>query len=162
VEAEDNLLPYLTTEVHGSRLVIGTKPRTNLRPTKPIVFRLTVKNLESLALSGSGNIEAGDIDSKGFVADLSGSGNLTLGRVTAPRFKLQSSGSGDFKSQDVKTDEVRLDASGSGSRTINRLETKELNVDQSASGSIRLSGRSDIQKIEMSGSGSYEAADLDS
>ena len=162
VEADDNLLSYLTTEVHGTRLVIGTKPNANLRPTKPIVFRLTVKNLDNLALSGSGNIETGDINSKGFVADLNGSGNLALGRITAPRFELHSSGSGNFKSQGIKSDEARLDASGSGSRTINNLDTKTLNVDQSSSGSIRLSGRSDGQEIEMTGSGSYAAESLDS
>src|SRR5262245_33626943 len=133
VEADDNLLSYLTTEVHETRLVIDTKPNTTLRPTKPIVFRLTVKNLDNLALSGSGAIETGDINSKSFVADLNGSGNLALGRITAPRFELHSSGSGKFKSQGVKSDEVRVDASGSGGKTINNLDTKTLNVDQSSS-----------------------------
>ena len=162
VEAEDNLLPYLTTEVSGSKLVIGTKPNTNLRPTKPVVFRLTVKDLEALALSGSGNVEAGDLNSKRFVADLSGSGNLSLGIVTAPKFELHSSGSGNFESQGVKSDDARLETPGSGSRTINRLDTKNLDVDQSSSGSIGLSGRSDNQEINMSGSGSYDAENLDS
>src|SRR5262245_5806663 len=162
VEAEDNLLPLITTQVSGARLVLGTKPHTNLSPTKPIVFRLSAKDLEKIALRGSGNIEAGDIDSKGFVTDLSGSGNITLGKVTARHFELHSNGSGDFKSQGVKSDDARLDASGSGSGELIGLDTKTLNVDQSSSGSIRLSGRSDNQEIKVTGSGSYIAEDLES
>lgn len=162
VEAEDNLLPYLTTEVRGSRLVIGTKPNANLWPTKPVVFRLSVKELGALTLSGSGDVEAGDLSSKQLAAELSGSGNLSLGKVTAMRFSLRSSGSGDFKSRGIKSDDVRLDASGSGGRTIDSLDAKGLNVDQTSSGSLRLAGRSDTQEIKLIGSGSYEAEHLDS
>jgi hypothetical protein len=162
VEAEDNLLPYLTTEVRGSRLVIGMKPYTNLKPTKPVVFRLSVKGLEAVSLSGSGDIEAGALNSPQFTAGLSGSGNLSLGKVTAAHFALHSSGSGEFKSLGIKSDEVRLDDSGSGDSTIDNLETKNLNVGQTGSGSLRLSGHGDSQEIKVTGPGAYQAENLDS
>jgi hypothetical protein len=47
IKAEDNLLKYFETQVRGGTLRISTSPRTiNLRPTKPVIFFLTVKELE--------------------------------------------------------------------------------------------------------------------
>ena len=54
IEAEDNLLPYLETNVFGSQLEIGNGEGVWLRPTRPINFFVTVKSLDSLTLSGSG------------------------------------------------------------------------------------------------------------
>src|SRR6476646_6158368 len=48
VTTDDNLLPYIKTEVHGSTLELGTKDMTNVRPSNDIVFKLTVKNLDEL------------------------------------------------------------------------------------------------------------------
>src|SRR5262252_10451573 len=42
VTADDNLLPYIKTEVHGNTLELGLKDNSmmGLRPTKDIVFHL--------------------------------------------------------------------------------------------------------------------------
>src|SRR5262245_33803264 len=43
IEADDNLLPYLTSDVSGNRLTLGTKDNTNVSPSKEITYTLTVK-----------------------------------------------------------------------------------------------------------------------
>ena len=46
IEAEDNLMKFFDTQVRGGTLRISTNPRSvNLRPTKPVRFFLTVKEL---------------------------------------------------------------------------------------------------------------------
>ena len=57
IEAEDNILPLLTSEVSGRRLTLGTKPNTSISATRPIVYRLTVKDLAGIGVSGSPGVD---------------------------------------------------------------------------------------------------------
>ncbi len=58
VEAEEDVLPKIGTEVANNRLIIGPEPRTDIRTTEPLNYKLTVNGLRALTLSGSGDIEA--------------------------------------------------------------------------------------------------------
>src|SRR5512136_2425412 len=40
IEAEDNVLPLLVSEVHGSQLVLKTKPNTSYNTTRPVRFTI--------------------------------------------------------------------------------------------------------------------------
>ena len=55
IEADDNILPLLDTRVTGDELILGMKPNQNINPSKQIVYRLTVKDLNEISLRGSGN-----------------------------------------------------------------------------------------------------------
>ena len=57
IEADDNVLPELTSEVSGSMLTLDTKPGTTVRSLNPIRYRVTVKDLTALSLSGSGSVK---------------------------------------------------------------------------------------------------------
>lgn len=57
VEAEDNFLPYLVTEMRGDTLVIRMKPLFSFKPNRPIVYRLTVRSLEAIRLNGFAEAE---------------------------------------------------------------------------------------------------------
>lgn len=114
VEADDNLLDLITTDLDGGTLRIGTRGsfRTRITP----VVRVTVRELERLKLRGSGDariagVEAGrldlvlegsgDIEAEGRAetvsADLYGSGNIELGRLAAPAFEVSLYGTGDVR-----------------------------------------------------------------
>ncbi len=58
VEAEEDVLPKIRTEVVNNRLIIGPESNTSIRTTEPINYVLTVKDLHALKLSGSGDVEA--------------------------------------------------------------------------------------------------------
>src|SRR5918993_4416238 len=45
IEADDNVLPVLTSEVEDSVLRLGTKPRTRVQTDNPIRYRVTVDDL---------------------------------------------------------------------------------------------------------------------
>lgn len=162
IEAEDNLLQYITTEVKGDLLVIGTKPFTGFRSTRPVIIRLGVKDLDSIALSGSGEIESGAIRSDRLAVDISGSGSMTLAEISTPNFRLKENGSGSFKSRQVDSDEIELVQSGSGAISIDNLEAENIQVQADSSGSIELSGRVNKQDLKIAGSGSYSAGNLKS
>src|SRR5580693_9215027 len=46
ITADDNLLPYLTSDVSGGRLTLGTKENAGISSSSPVLYRLTVKSLD--------------------------------------------------------------------------------------------------------------------
>ena len=48
IEAEDNIIPYLKTEVKNNRLTLSIEPGVGISTTKPINYELTVKDLSDL------------------------------------------------------------------------------------------------------------------
>ena len=58
VEADDNIIDLVKTEVNGSRLELGIKPNRNVSTRQQVVYRLTVKDVHSLTIAGSGKLYA--------------------------------------------------------------------------------------------------------
>jgi hypothetical protein len=154
VEAEDNLLPLLVTRVDGRRLTLGTKPNVNIRPTRPIRYHVTVKELTALGVSGSGKFRVEGVDTHRLTADISGSGSAVLsGR--ADDVRLSVSGSGDYDAARLASKTALVSISGSGSATVNATDRVEADV--SGSGSVRYLGSPTVEK-HVSGSGSIARA----
>ena len=149
ISAEDNLLPRLTSEVSGDALVLGEEPNTTIRPTKPITYTLTVKDLTGLAVSGSGNISVPKLAATALGTKISGSGAITV-NGTAVDQDLEISGSGRYQAEQLTSKTVKAQISGSG--TANVLATDLLDVKISGSGSLTYTGNPQVTQ-EISGSG---------
>lgn len=149
VEAEQDVLPKIRTEVDNSRLIIGPEPNTIINTTEPINYRLTVKDLNALEVSGSGNVEAEGIDSDELAVTISGAGDVEIsGKVDSQDVEI--SGSGDYRAEDLESKEAKIDVGGSGSATVNVSD--ELDAEVSGSGSVEYVG-SPIVNQEVSGAG---------
>ena len=150
VEAEDNLLPYIKTEVQGNRLVIGSKDNTSLNPTKPINYRLTVKDLNSIDLSGAGKINGTGINTPKLAVNVSGAGDITLaGKADSQDINL--SGAGNYHGEDLVSKNVTITTSGAGSAVVQVSDTLDATV--SGAGSVRYIGDPQV-KQNVSGAGS--------
>ena len=93
IEAEDNLMKFFETEVRSGTLRISTNPRSvNLRPTQPVRFFLTVKELEEVTISGSGDIQVPDLEADRFSVDIGGSGdvNFQVGKYLFRPYSIKS------------------------------------------------------------------------
>jgi putative autotransporter adhesin-like protein len=145
VEAELDVLPKIRTEVEDSRLIVGPEPNATINTTKPINYRLTVKDLNALELSGSGNVEVNGIDSDQLAVAISGAGGVGIsGKVDSQNVEI--SGSGDYRAEDLESKEAKIDVGGSGSATVNVSD--ELDVEVSGVGSVEHVGDSTInQKV---------------
>src|SRR4051794_8316426 len=55
IEAQQNLLPELTSVVSDGTLLLGTRSGAHLVAHRPITYHLTVKELVGLSTSASGN-----------------------------------------------------------------------------------------------------------
>jgi hypothetical protein len=149
VEADDNVLPALTSEVSDSTLKLGTKQGTTVRSTTPIRYRVTVKDLTGISLSGSGSFTAQNIDVRALRVDISGSGMATIGGA-ADEQDIRLSGSGRYEAAELRSQRVTAAISGSGEVAV--AVSGELTVDISGSGTVTYSGDPKINQ-SISGSG---------
>jgi hypothetical protein len=150
VEAEDNLLPLLTSDVEDGVLVLGVREGANVSATRPIRYRLTARELNGVSVSGSGSVRASGINAAKFVASISGSGGMDLSGA-ADEMRLTISGSGSYDAAHLRAKSARVKISGSGDANVNASESLEAHI--SGSGSVRYGGNPKVEK-HIAGSGS--------
>ena len=152
VEAENNLMPLLVTTVENGRLRLGSKEKVNLRPIRPVIFRVTVDRLEAVSISGSGDISMPSLRTDALSARISGSGNMRIAGLETARFRGEISGSGEARVAG-RADDVGLHISGSGSYHAAALECRTADISISGSGNATVNASRELS-VEVSGSGS--------
>ncbi|MFB0537093.1 MAG: head GIN domain-containing protein [Anaerolineae bacterium] len=153
IEAEDNLMPYFETEVRNGVLEIGVEDRINLNPTRPVRFYLTVKELDKIVLSGSGDIKAPDLEAERFSVTISGSGNVEMGDLSADILNVTISGSGNLDIAGGQVEEQDITISGSGEYQAGDLSSESVEITISGSGNATI-WATDSLDVRISGSGS--------
>ncbi len=149
VEADDNVLPVLTSDVVDGTLKLGIKPGTSIRSTTTIRYRVVVKDLAGVSVSGSGKIRAAGVQLRSLGVDVSGSGTVAMSGSAADQ-DIRVSGSGRYEAPDLTSEKVAVDISGSGEVIVSA--SRELTVDISGSGSVTYSGDPRVDQ-SISGSG---------
>lgn len=153
VSADDNLLPRLTSTVANGTLTLGVKPGNAIHPTKPIVYTLTVKNLNNMTLSGAGTVKATNITTNALNVLLSGAGNMTISG-SAPSQTALVSGVGNYNARNFPTDTAQMTISGAGNATI--TVNKSLTAIVSGAGSVTYYGSPTQVTKTISGVGSVK------
>lgn len=140
IEAEDNIMARIRTEVKNGTLTIDFD-RENwqdlVNPTKPVKYMLSVKDLTALELTGAGNasldslktsnlslriagagsIKIAKLEASNLATSLSGAGNLDLsGKVT--RQELTLSGLGHYGCGNLESQTAKLTLTGAGGATV--------------------------------------------
>lgn len=165
LEGDEDVLEKIETRVEGGKLIIGRESdwswfnwRSGWDDEK-IVAYVTVKNIDGVYASGSGNIIAQTI-LKGDNMDIrvSGSGNIEA-EISAADVNARVSGSGDLMLKG-KVRSMDSDISGSGKITFDGAIAGRLDIGISGSGRFLASGSADEIKSSISGSGKINAADL--
>lgn len=108
-------------------------------------------NKFNIGLSGSGNIKMKVLNAKAFTVGMSGSGNVYVGGGMVDTVTIGQSGSGDFDALELMAISVKIGKSGSGNTSIGA--SGNLTVAASGSGHVYYKGNPDTKKIASSGSG---------
>jgi hypothetical protein len=153
IEADDNLLPLIKSEVINGHLRIGPD-RVNLHASKPIQYQLKFKNLNALHLSGSLKAEAGPLKTETLALHVSGSGGIEIGTLETSELSTDVSGSGDTHVAG-RARVQRISISGSGIHQASNLECNEATVGISGSGHAALWVKEALT-ANISGSGEVE------
>jgi len=141
IEAEDNILPRLKTEVRSNRLTI--EPDTNIQPTRPINYELIVKDLSALELEGAGSVDASDINTDSLQVTTEGAGNIKMaGEANSQNVDI--SGAGSYRAEDLRSKNAKIDISGAGGAVVNVSDA--LDVDISGLGSVEYIGNPTVSR----------------
>ena len=139
VEAEDNVLPDIKTNVNNNVLTIGFGNHTVI-PTKPIKYYLTVKNLNSISYSGGGKIQSNGLKTNSLTININGAGEGNLTNLNVNTLKIIISGAGRlFMSGNANNQDISI--SGAGEYNANNLTSKTvtLTISGAGKGTIKVS-----------------------
>jgi hypothetical protein len=157
IEADDNIIPLIKTDVFGHRLTIGFKRGYNFIPISKIKYHLTVIDLDEISLSGAGDIDCDDFNTDQLEFDISGVGDIDF-NINAKRVETTSSGAGDI-TLSGKVDSQEIDISGVGKYDAEELESRECSISLSGAGSVTVNTSEELD-ISISGVGNvYYAGD---
>lgn len=176
VEADDNLMQYVRTEVREGTLYLDTNSAgrpLSLRPSKTIRFTVKLKNLDGITVSGAGDVTAdaivaakldiavsgaGDVSidvlkTEALAVAVSGAGNITLSGEAGIQ-TIAISGAGDYVAGDLRSASAAIAISGAGDATLWATDTLEARV--SGMGSVSYYGEPNVTR-SVTGVGSIES-----
>lgn len=174
IEAGKNVMEHLTSEVQGGVLVLGfDMSRWPELINIPIKFHLVVKDLDSIGLSGAGNIEMDKLDTTNLSISLSGAGNISLEDIQASMINTKLSGAGNislsgtteiqqalltglgnYQADDLKSQTSSIQLTGAGNAQV--WVKKELDVTISGAGSVGYYGYPEVTQ-DISGLGTVHS-----
>ena len=140
INAEENLIPYIITEVDNNTLKIKWKKGYSISTNKHILVTVPFKSISKVSLAGSGDVYTD---------------NAT---ITSDNLKASLSGSGDIR-LDVKTGKLEARIAGSGDIELTGI-TDDLSASIAGSGDIELTGITDDLSASIAGSGDVKSYDL--
>ncbi|MEG8945480.1 head GIN domain-containing protein [Rosettibacter firmus] len=149
ISAEENLLPYIKTQIRDNKLKIYNEK--NLSPRRGILIEIYTKELKELNSSGASMIKVSDIKTDKFDVELSGAGNIEL-NGNCEILIARISGAGNLEAKDLKAYDVYVSVSGAGNAEV--YAKNYLNASVSGIGSIKYYGNPKETKTNVSGVGS--------
>jgi hypothetical protein len=158
VTADDNILPYLQTNVSGGRMTIRYQPQISIRTIHQPKLVLTVKNLDELRLTSSGTVNVGPLTTGDFNIDITSSCNLTIQSIQADKITSNITSSGDVNIQGTANSLV-VRISSSGNFVGPDLQVQDANVTLTSSGDVTVWVINNLSaNLSSSGNVSYYGA----
>jgi len=162
IEADQDILSKLTSQVRNGRLIlgfdmpwydwIGWGMEWLFTTNKSIHYRLSLKQVNSVALSGSASLTSSRLQSQALKLVVSGSGKVRLGELQAGSFALTISGSGDIEVSAGTAPKQDIMISGSGRVHTLGVQTEDTHVTISGSGNAQVDASQSLT-VHISGSG---------
>ncbi len=153
IEAEDNVIPHITTKVEDGTLQIGFDRKTII-PTKSIKFHLTMRTIRGMETKGVSNITSEKIDTDNLELGISGTGNIEIQDLTAESVSINVSGAGNLITQgQVNSQKVVL--SGAGNYDGEDLNSKTAEITITGIGKVVV-WATDTLNVTISGTGGVD------
>jgi hypothetical protein len=174
LEGDDNIIPYISTNVSGERLIIEYNTSKCFNHSNNLDLKIRANDLAKLIIEGSGNTHCNKLITSSLNLQISGSGNISFDDLTLNTLKARISGSGNISlSGTTNTSDISISGSGSfgtydllhdtcnatisGSGSIEIAFTNQLNANISGSGNIYYKGdRNKVHKTVSGSGGVYQ------
>jgi hypothetical protein len=175
IEADEELMDDLISEVRGSTLYLGLEEDWFSRLGKlvstiftsseyKVTYILTFVSLEKISVSGKCNLQCDSIHADTLKTSVSGYGNLKFGQIEADELKINISGrgefrgegnanklsinisgSGDFQAPNLSSQTAKVTISGQGNATIRAEESLDITI--SGVGEVKYYGRPKLRQV---------------
>jgi len=136
IEADDNIIPYIVTEISSNKLKIYFD-EVSITDFKQAKVYVKLPKISELKAASSATIK-------------------TNKAIKSDNLKLDASSSGDILLTEIIANSVNIDTSSSGDVKIEKISTKNLDITSSSSGSVKIE-YTEVPKIKLSAS---SAADI--
>ena len=152
VVADDNLIPYIKTEVVNNKLNISLNE--SYSSEEKLVVNINTPNYDEVSLSGSGNINILDFKNNNLSLNISGSGNIT-GNGEVETLVVKINGSGNLMSKEIKSKFATITINGSGDAEV--FASDSISAKINGSGNIKYFGNPENVDSIINGSGDIKS-----
>ena len=152
VVADDNLIPFIKTEVVNNKLNISLNE--SYASEEKLVVNINTPNYDEVSLSGSGNINILDFKNNNLSLNISGSGNIT-GNGEVETLVVKINGSGNLMSKEIKSKSATITINGSGVGKV--FASDSISAKINGSGNIKYFGNPENVDSIINGSGDIKS-----
>ena len=154
ITTDDNLLPYITTEMDGDVLKLDLKE--TIAPTHGIKVALSSPSLDGASLSGALHFDASSLGGATFALETSGASKVTLaGKVH--RLLASLTGASKLHATDLAAEDVELSVTGAGRADVSA--TNLLRAVITGAGKVNYSGHPKSVEKKITGAGKISPND---
>jgi hypothetical protein len=147
VEADDNLLQYIKTEVDGGILNIETTE--GVKSSNPIRIRVTSPEINTLRASGASKVSLAGVNNSSLDVESSGASKITMEGETS-EVRIEASGASSVDAEALKAASASVDSSGASKVSVFAIER----LVSDASGASKIAYSGNPASVEKNTSGS--------
>jgi len=149
IEADDNILPLIKTDVRDGVLYVSNQERYN--SGRAVALRIKVPELIAVSSHGAGDITVSDANSDDLKIESTGAAAVkAAGKVTS--VAISSAGAGDIDTSRLRATKASVTVAGAAS--VNVYASDQLDVTVSGVGSVNYSGDPKTVNKNVAGFGS--------
>jgi len=155
IEADDNLLPLIRTEVRDGVLYVS--PDKGYSASKTVSLRITLPDVENISTHGAGNIKVADVKNDKMEFHSTGAAQVEASGQTKT-LTIESTGAGDIDTSNLKAEKASVRVTGAA--TVDVFASDQLDANVSGAGHVSYSGDPKVNK-SVSGIGSVDKKGAD-
>ena len=149
IEADDNILPLIKTDVRDGVLYVSNQERYN--SGRAVALRISIPELSGVSSHGAGDITVTDANSDELKIESTGAASVkAAGKVRS--VAISSTGAGDIDTSRLRATKASVTVAGAAS--VNVYASDQLDVSVSGVGSVNYSGDPKTVNKNVTGFGS--------
>jgi hypothetical protein len=151
IRADDNIEPLVEVRIDGRTLSLGFRRGTAFRSRTPVEVLLAFRELQSVAVAGSGAVMGRELKLPKLNLSVAGNGDILLDRIEVEELKGTISGSGDICASG-RAEQQQFAIAGSGDIRADKLQGRSAKVKIAGSGDARIAAVEELS-VSIAGSG---------
>lgn len=146
VEADDNLLQFIKTEVSGDKLKVYSEGK--ISPTVRLNVKISMPALESLDINGASSAKVANVKADSLDLKANGASEIIISGE-AKELKADANGASKINADNLRAEDAEVEANGASSATVLAIDDLKLE----ASGASKISYLGDPKNVKQNSSG---------